>query len=62
MIGGADPWYQAKRGKHCGQVFDGRPAATSVVLPGNGHSIVNSPIVENAQAATEALLRFLGAE
>ena len=62
MIGGDDPWYQAKRGKHCGQVFDGRPAATSVVLPGNGHSIVNSPIVENAQAATEALLRFLGAE
>ena len=62
MIGGDDPWYQAKRGKHCGQVFDGRTAATSVVLPGNGHAIVNSPIVENAQAATEALLRFLGAE
>jgi len=62
MIGGDDPWYEAKPGKHCGQVFDGRTAATSVVLPGSGHSIINTPIVDNAQTATKTLLRFLGAE
>lgn len=61
IIGEDDPWYRAKRGRHCGQVFDGRPGARSLVLPGNGHAIVNSPIVENARIATEALLRFLGA-
>lgn len=62
IIGADDPWYRAKRGRHCGQVFNGRAAAKSVVLPGNGHTIVNSPIVENTEAATAALLHFLGAD
>ncbi len=59
ILGGEDPWYAAKRGEHCGQVFNGRPDATSLVLPGNGHAIVNSPILENAERAKDAIISFL---
>ncbi|WP_282609189.1 dienelactone hydrolase family protein [Pelagibius sp. Alg239-R121] len=61
ILGGDDPWYAAKRGEHCGQVFNGRPDATSLVLPGNGHAIVNSPILENAERAKQAIISFLEA-
>lgn len=59
ILGDQDPWYAAKRGEHCGQVFNGRPEATSLVLPGNGHAIVNSPILENAERAKRAIISFL---
>ncbi len=59
ILGGEDPWYTAKRGEHCGQVFYGRPDATSLVLPGNGHAIVNSSILENAERAKDAIISFL---
>lgn len=59
ILGAEDPWYEAKRGEHCGQVFYGRPDATSLVLPGNGHAIVNSPILENAERAKQAIIAFL---
>ena len=59
ILGAEDPWYAAKRGEHCGQVFYGRPDATSLVLPGNGHAIVNSPILENAERAKQAIISFL---
>jgi len=59
ILGAEDPWYAAKHGEHCGQVFSGRPDATSLVLPGNGHAIVNSTILENAERARKAILAFL---
>lgn len=59
ILGSEDPWYVAKRGEHCGQVFYGRPDATSLVLPGNGHAIVNSSILKNAERAKDAIISFL---
>ena len=60
IIGAADPWYEPLPGAHCGQVFDGR-RAQSLILPGNGHTIINSPIVENADRAKQEILAFLNA-
>jgi dienelactone hydrolase len=59
IIGENDPWYPVQAGQHCGDFFDGRPQAESLILPDNGHQIINSPVVENAEVATQALLRFL---
>lgn len=61
ILGDNDPWYRARGGRHCGEVFDGRPDATSIVLPGNAHQIFTSPIVANAERARDAVLAFLKA-
>ena len=59
LLGGADPWYQAKPGRHCGEVFGLRDKASSVVLEGNGHEIMNSPQLGNAAQARTIILDFL---
>ena len=59
IIGEEDPWCEAKRGEHCGQVDGDRAKAISLVLPGNGHTIISSPIVDNAERAKRAVLEFL---
>ncbi len=59
VIGADDPWYAAKPGVHCGDLFDGRENARSLVLPDNGHVLINSPNVENADRAKAAILEFL---
>ena len=59
VIGDQDPWYRARPDYHCGNLFDGRSDARSVILPGNGHAIINSPDVTNAETARAAILEFL---
>ncbi|SLN29666.1 Dienelactone hydrolase family protein [Oceanibacterium hippocampi] len=59
ILGDRDPWYAAKPGEHCGQVFDGRADAESIILPGNGHAILNSPDLANAERARKAIRTFL---
>lgn len=61
ILGDADPWYRSRGGRHCGEVFDDRPDARSIVLPGNAHQIFTSPIVANAERARDAVLAFLKA-
>lgn len=61
IIGDDDPWYRARPGRHCGQVFEGRPAAQSIVLPGSGHSIFSAADPGNAQRARAAIADFLKA-
>jgi len=61
ILGAADPWYRDKQGRHCGEHFRGRALpARSLVLNGNGHEIVNSPDVANAERAKAAIIAFLG--
>ena len=61
ILGAADPWYQHKQGRHCGEYFSGRAGpARSLVLAGNGHEIVNSPDIANAERAKAAIIAFLG--
>jgi dienelactone hydrolase len=59
ILGAEDPWYRGNRGHHCGKVFHGRAEATSLVLEGNGHEIINSPDLYNAARAKGAILDFL---
>lgn len=59
LLGGSDPWYQEKPGRHCGEVFGLRDKASSVVLEGNGHEIMNSPLLSNAAQARTIILDFL---
>jgi len=59
VIGDQDPWYRARADYHCGDLFEGRSNARSVILPHNGHAIINSPDVANAEAARKAILEFL---
>jgi len=54
-----DPWYQAKKGRHCGQYFGDRDNARSMVLQNNGHAIINSENLKNAGMAKRAILEFL---
>lgn len=59
VIGDQDPWYRARPDYHCGNLFEGRSNARSVILPGNGHAIINSPNVTNAETARTEILEFL---
>ena len=61
IIGEDDPWYRAMDGKHCGEWFGPDRRGQSLVLQGNSHALINSPIVENAERAKGAILEFLGA-
>jgi dienelactone hydrolase len=61
IIGGDDPWYRARPGRHCGEVFAGRANARSIVLPGSGHAIFGADGLANAERARAAILEFLGA-
>lgn len=61
IIGADDPWYAGRHGRHCGEVFEPERPARSLVLPGNGHAVLNSPIVANADLARKAILDFLRA-
>lgn len=62
ILGAEDPWYRGSAGQHCGEVFDGRPEALSLVLEGNGHEIINSPDLGNAARAKSAILEFLAGD
>jgi dienelactone hydrolase len=61
IIGDGDPWYWARPGRHCGEVFVDRRAAESIVLPGSGHSIFSASDMANAERARAAILAFLKA-
>jgi len=62
IIGADDPWYTAKKGRHCGQYFGDRKHSRSIVLAHNGHAIMNSENLENASRAKQAILAFLAAD
>jgi dienelactone hydrolase len=62
IVGGDDPWYLAKKDRHCGQFFGDRANSRSLVLADNGHAILNSENLENAGRAKRAILDFLGAQ
>ncbi len=59
IIAADDPWYEAKKGRHCGLYFNGRKNARSLVLQNNGHAIMNSVNLEHALQAKQAILEFL---
>ncbi len=59
VLGTDDPWYRAKAGKHCGEYFGERPLSRSLLIEGNGHSMITSPSLANAELAKRALLAFL---
>jgi dienelactone hydrolase len=61
IIGDSDPWYRALPGRHCGEVFNGRRVAESIILPGSGHSIFSAADMANAERARAAILAFLKA-
>jgi len=61
VIGDNDPWYKARAGRHCGEVFGARKQATSLVLPGNGHAVFTSSSPANAARAQDAIRTFLKA-
>lgn len=59
VIGDNDPWYKARAGRHCGEVFGERRRAISLVLPGNGHEVLTSESPANAARALDAIRAFL---
>jgi dienelactone hydrolase len=61
VIGDNDPWYRARAGRHCGEVFAGRRDARSIVLPGGGHAVFSGADIANGELARAAILEFLSA-
>ncbi|MCK6449512.1 MAG: dienelactone hydrolase family protein [Alphaproteobacteria bacterium] len=59
VIGDNDPWYKARAGRHCGEVFGDRRRAVSLVLPGNGHEVFTSSSPASAARALDAIRTFL---
>jgi dienelactone hydrolase len=59
VIGDSDPWYKARAGRHCGEVFGDRRKAESLVLSGNGHQVFTSASPANAARALEAIRDFI---
>ncbi len=61
VIGDNDPWYRARAGRHCGEVFAGRRDARSIVLPGGGHAVFSGADIANGELARTAIVAFLRA-
>lgn len=59
IIGNDDPWYAALKDKHCGLLFDGRAKSESIVLPDNGHNVMNSRNVANVEYSKSVILDFI---
>ena len=59
IIGNEDPWYTALKDKHCGLLFNGRAGSESIVLPDNGHNVMNSSNVANVEYSKSAILDFI---
>ena len=59
IIGNEDPWYAALKDKHCGLLFNGRAKSESIVLPDNGHNVMNSSNVANVEYSKSAILDFI---